>query len=57
MAVQQKLRLKISGEMQVCLNKINLLKKEDKTDLLSAKWNYFHGRYEGLQWVLDNMNN
>lgn len=42
----------------IYFNKIkNLMAQEDKSGQHSEKLNYWHGRFEGLQWVLSNIHN
>jgi len=54
----RQLRSKILKEMQIYLGKIrdlNVQNSKPNTGPHGAKLNYFHGRFEGLQWVLTNM--
>jgi len=46
----------VQEEMQDYFNKIkDLMAQEDKSDQHSEKLDYCHGRFEGLQWVLSNI--
>ena len=48
----------VQEEMQDYFDKMkNLMAQEDKSDQHSEKLNYCYGRFEGLQWVLSNIDN
>ena len=48
----------IQEEMRVYFNEIkDLMAQEDTSGQHSEKLNYCHGRFEGLQWVLSNIDN
>jgi hypothetical protein len=54
----EEIRSMVQEEMQDYFDKMkNLMAQEDKSDQHSEKLNYCYGRFEGLQWVLSNIDN